>query len=467
MNTCQHPDCAREHDNASYCSRIHQRLDVLGIPLPEEDPCQECGGAWAQDGGLCEDCSTDIPETASSPDAPDLPPEGERVAFEQKDDGSASAYSITKGRITNEQELLEAVDADLEEWRVKSKRLNKWDLGYKRKDSTPGHYPLFQVRVNLEPRQDLVDSRAIIEEALEEMRERAPAAPDTPRLSDGDRDIMGEIMMPDSHIRMLAYAPETREAHYDSEIAARLFVAALKDNMERAIRLAGSVDRWLFPIGNDLAHADKIVGDSSGAATASGTVVDVDTRRKKSYGIIRSVLEAGILFLRETAPVEVVVIPGNHAPDTEFTLGELLDARFHNDSLVNIRNPESERDYIRHGRVLLGFTHGDDIAKSRLPMLMPIEEREKWAKTDHREWHMGHTHHLDQRGFAMEAEEDMTIRLRRCPTLAPADAWHAGRGFKHVRAAETYLWSKKYGFEGLVNCTPVRVEDLPDLDEAA
>lgn len=351
-------------------------------------------------------------------------------------------------RAMSDEEMVEFFKVDLDRWEVLT--CNRWFNG-----------SVWCHQLKSRPKTDVLTGEAVIGEWIEDLRASSPAPTPVEHSDVADRDCLGVLRLPDTHIRMLAYAPETREVHWDSERAAAVFRGGIEDQNRKLRRLLGGAPtRWLFPVGDDLAHADQLVGEGSGAATARGTVVDVDTRRKKSYKIIREVLEAGILALRETAPVTVPIIPGNHAPDTEFTLGELLDARFHDDPLVEIVNPQSGRYYHQHGTVLLGFVHGDDIAKSRLPMLMPIEQPQAWSETSHREWMMGHTHHLDSRGFAMEAEEDTSIRIRRNPTICPSDAWHASKGFKKIRAAEAFLYSAEHGFEGLVNSTPRSIEDV-------
>lgn len=456
--TVEDRDCAHcgdtfrpDEESTRYCSHDCANRDSRRL---EEQVCKWCGEDFrpAESGqSYCSrPCYLRARRHGDSESQAEDPPALRKVESQQLEDGRRE-WRLFHGEPHTYEEAREKLEIDEERWEVT--KFNRWE-------QKPDHWCH---QITAAPREDVIDVRELVDDALERYRTGSPPPDPVDHSPSTERTYLGLLRLPDHHIRMLAWAPETREVHYDSRIGARLFRGGIVDLSSRIKQLAGGPpSEWLFPVGDDLAHADQIVGDDSGAATARGTVVDVDTRRQKSYRIIREVLEQGILELRETAPVTVPIVAGNHSPDTEFTLGELLDARFHDDPHVEIINNPSGRYYHQHGRVLLGFVHGDDIAKSRLPMLMPIEVPEMWSQTDHREWMMGHTHHLDQRGFAMEVEEDTSIRLRRNPTLCPSDAWHASQGFKRIRAAEAFLYSAEHGFEGLVNCTPQSVEDLGD-----
>ena len=83
-------------------------------------------------------------------------------------------------------------------------------------------------------------------------------------------------------------------------------------------------DRILFVIGNDVFNADNTNGTTFG-----GTQVESDSRYHRTFRVLREVMVDTIERLRTIAPVDVVVIAGNHDKMTAWHLGDSLECYFH------------------------------------------------------------------------------------------------------------------------------------------
>lgn len=245
-----------------------------------------------------------------------------------------------------------------------------------------------------------------------------------------------ELDLFDAHFQMLAWAQETGEDH-DLDIITDRYLHCASILAARAAKHF-TVRKWLLIVGQDLFHTDKY-DDGKIATTARGTPQDVDTRLAKAARRVRMVLTRIIRHLRETAPVDVLVVPGNHDTERAWWMGEILDATFEADEHVVIDNRPLSRKYVRIGNSLIGFSHGHNEKHKDLRDYMTQEAKHDWAETTFREWHVGHFHHehvLDERG----------VVVRQMPSLAGTDKWHYDSGYVHsVRGGRAIVWSMEDG----------------------
>ena len=252
-----------------------------------------------------------------------------------------------------------------------------------------------------------------------------------------------EIDCFDHHFGMLAWGAENDGRPYDLSIATDLF----RNAFARALALAEvfPVERILIPLGNDLLHFDGGWGEaSSGGMTMSGTLLDVDTRFRKVYRQVRTLLVAAIEAATDIAPVDVVVVSGNHSGQSEFTLGDSLECWFNANPDVHIDNGPAARKYYRFHKTLIGFTHGDKEKLADLPMIMAQERPQDWADTTIREWHTGHRHRR-KRTTWQPIEDVHGVLVRELPSLIPPDAWHYLRGYVTSRKGFTCLLHSRDG----------------------
>lgn len=285
-----------------------------------------------------------------------------------------------------------------------------------------------------QPVREEVISRRWRDELLEDIR--SDIHWDPPAITVQESGAVVELDLFDAHFQLLAWAQETGENHDLDSITDRYLHCA----HVLAARAAEHypVKSWLLIVGQDLFHTDKY-DDGKIATTARGTPQDVDTRLAKAARRVRMVLTRIIRHLRETAPVDVLVIPGNHDTERSWWMGEIIDATFEADEHVRVDNRPMPRKYVRVGNSLIGFSHGDKLKFQNLRDYMTQEAKHDWAETTYREWHVGHLHHehvLDERG----------IVIRQMPSLAGTDKWHYDSGYVHsVRGGRAIVWSEEDG----------------------
>lgn len=351
---------------------------------------------------------------------------------------------VGDGRVRTLDDLLASCNADLDVWAVERWKGNCWEVGAKQADGSIKPATLFQVTAHFIKRQEVFDFKQVVADMLADAAKYAPPRPVDSKGFNPASTTMLEICVFDSHIGKLAHAEETGEG-YDTNRA----VAAFEDAVTRLVQMADfyKPNRILLPLGNDLFHHDVSPG-GSGSATTKGTVMDTDTRWPVLFARVRRMMVGIIDRLSEVAPVDVIMVPGNHDARTTFYLGEVLEAWYRNDESVQVDYRPRHRKYFQWGEVLLGFTHGNNEKHDKLPMLMATEAKIGWAQTTWREFHVGHIH--TKRDVQYTAtNEDAGVRIRAIPSLSAPDDWHSSRGYLgNQRCAESFIWDKVEGFVG-------------------
>jgi hypothetical protein len=365
------------------------------------------------------------------------------VRFSQN--GDEATVEAPRTSIRTLEGLLEAAQVDLGAWEVEKHVVNKWDAYSDERGITE----LFQVKAWLKRKRDELAILAVRDAALEAMRAHAPAYRPLPRLVKANPHAL-VLGIPDTHLGKRGNASETREG-WNTDAACAAFLGSLDALLARAASF--NVERIVFPVGNDLVHAD-----SSKGTTTKGTPLDMDGSYWQSVLAAQRLLVEAVDRCLSVAKVDVVVVPGNHARETEIHLGQYLAAWYSKASEVTVDASPRPRKYLRHGVSLFGFTHGDEERHASLPQLMALEAAQDWPLVRHREWFLGHEHRKREAHFLPLAEAG-GVRIRVLPSLSGADAWHASRGFVGgLRAAEAYLYSSSEGYAGHFSVTPAFAE---------
>lgn len=293
---------------------------------------------------------------------------------------------------------------------------------------------LYQLKARIKPRRAALASNAVLADIARDTAHR-PRFRFKPGVLPNGGGYMVEIDLADTHIGKLAWGEETG-TDYDSAIAERLARSAVEELLWHAERYP--VERFTLPLGNDLLHYE-LSGN-----TTSGTPQDGDTRWLKMFRRARGVSSWMIQALLERAPVDVVIVPGNHARQGEMAIGEVLAAEFQHDDRVTFNRSPAPRKYVRYGRNLIGFTHGDGEPHAKLPQLMAVEEPVQWGETTHREFHVGHLH-TSRKTEPVTVDDKLGVTVRILRSLSGVDAWHASKGFLGTRGAEAFVWRKSGG----------------------
>lgn len=234
----------------------------------------------------------------------------------------------------------------------------------------------------------------------------------------------------DLHFGKYGWISETGE-QYNREDARNRLIEKTENLLSR---LPGKPEKIFLTAGSDWFHVDNDIG-----GTTKGTPQDID-------GTPAQILMEGVKLasdhidiLRSVAPVDIILMAGNHDRHTSLMLMLYLEAAYKDAKDVNVIVNAEPRQYVTYGNTLLGFTHGDKVNLNNLPSIMSIEQREAWGLTKNHVWFHGHLHHLkvsDKNGATV-------IQL---PSLAGHDRYHTRSGYVMERKGLcAHMIDKKLG----------------------
>ena len=366
--------------------------------------------------------------------------------------------TVASRRILTKEEIIAQFKVDTTKWEVASFEI-KTSESYRKDRSVEWHVedgvviqgdvsdsgkmlvvPLYHIKLKLIKKVDEIRARSVIDEMKEEALSYAPVYPKIkyPKITDPH---LYEIDIPDIHFGRLTWKEESG-GDYDTEIAKKVVKSTLIKLLECSTQYP--ISKILLPIGNDFFNVA-----SKANTTTKGTPQQEDTRWSKTFRRGRELAVWMVEACSAVAPVDVLIIGGNHDEEKTFYLGDALYSWFHNDPNVTIDNGAMNRKYYLYGKNLIGFTHGGDYKIDKLASIMPSEVPELWAKSDYREWHLGHIHHK----YEVNEENGVVIRFLR--SLVEHDEWTYRQGFsKALAAGESFVWSEKKGLVAQFTATP-------------
>jgi hypothetical protein len=250
--------------------------------------------------------------------------------------------------------------------------------------------------------------------------------------------ILYEISLPDIHYGKITDEPfNLIEKHY---------IAAIQDLHRKADGL--HIDRFLLPVGNDGLNSEGM-----SRATTKGTPQQDNMRWRESFRGYWHLVTKAIDYLTQFAPVDVVVVQGNHDFERMFYAGEVLDAIYHKNKNVTVDNGLDARKYYEYGVNMIMFTHGDKEKPNELPLLIATEQPEMWSRAKVREIHCGHKH-------KEMLNEYMGTKVRFIPSICGNDLWHKTQGYiGTLRCGQAYIWNKNRGLEGYLQTNVMNYEE--------
>jgi len=336
-------------------------------------------------------------------------------------------YVVQSRDIRTLEELIDYCKIDMTKWTVTKFVCNSWIMA---------DYVNWQTKAWFAPIIIKADPVALLREFMEEAKGHAPSYKKIKYVRTNTGNML-EVSIPDLHHGLLSWGKETAGSDYDIKISRTLFLSAVTDLISHAKNYQPK--QIILPIGNDFFNVNSML-----KTTAKGTPQDEDCRFQKSYLTGFKMAVEGIDRLSLIAPVQVIIIPGNHDLERAYYLGHALECWYHNNPNVEIDNRPTTRKYIQWGACLIGYTHGHEIKQARLPLLMATECPEMWAKTKYREWHLGHLHHQKMSAWIPVAEEN-GVRARILPSLAAASIWEATKGYLGLKEAQAFIWHNVNG----------------------
>jgi hypothetical protein len=345
---------------------------------------------------------------------------------------------LPRTRINSLDELVRQFKVDTGRWKVERFVCNSWEVGAVLDEKLVAE-PLYQVKATFVPRAgwDETTVKAELDRLVAEAAGKIKAF-NIPRTRPAVKrsGLLAEIAIVDHHFGSLTWAPETGHANYDHKIAAKLYEEAFMDLLGRCVA-TGSLEKILIVHGNDAIN----VNGGSGA-TAHGTPQVNDSRWQKMWESYWDCTIKAINSALQCAPVDVVIMPGNHDRDLIWSMGHSLQSFYHGNKNVTVENTPICRKYYKYGVNLIGLAHGDTTPLNKLPLLMATEAPKLYSETKRHEWHTGHIHHLRTRDEA----DTCGIRVRSLPSLCPPNAWAVGSGYsRSLRASQAFLWHRDRG----------------------
>lgn len=269
--------------------------------------------------------------------------------------------------------------------------------------------------------------RAYVEAMTSEARGMAPFVPaPVPELS----RYLAAYIFGDPHFGVRALAAETG-ADFDLAEADRITRAGL----DRLVQVTPAAGKALLIFAGDNTHGDNHKNQTPG----HGHALDIDGRH---YDITRVTARAFIhcvqRLLEKHPEVIVWVMPGNHDVETANMIAFAMSLYFEKEQRVTVDTSPALYKYLRHGKVLIGSHHGHGAKTADLPLIMACDRPEDWGASVHRYVWQFHIHHDT-------VKEVQTVRVESVRTLAAADAWHRGKGYRAMRDTRSVLYDPEAG----------------------
>ena len=229
------------------------------------------------------------------------------------------------------------------------------------------------------------------------------------------------------------YAPEYTGDEYSRAKCKKRLKAVTKNLLSRITR-RGKPQKILLALGGDGLHIDN-----QSKTTTRGTPQDCDGTPEELAWYWVKLCREYVDMLRQVAPVQLFVIPGNHDYYTSTLLRAAMQGWFSQAKNVDVVESFSPRQYVSYGSSLLTFLHGD-VGKPRdWPAIIAGEKPKEWGSSKHRFIFCGHLH--TERDFPVFGN----VTVYRMPSLAGTDNWHFKQGYKSRKALVAYVVDQKRG----------------------
>ena len=354
----------------------------------------------------------------------------------QTQSGDVLEARSTSRRIKTVEDLLRHIEADMQRFEIAASEATKWETG----DGEGSTLELHRVFVRLKPKAGPSTRECV--EAMIQAASKPLRKPLTKSVKAPKRDGLWQVLViADTHFAKYAWRETTGGDDYDLTIAERLVGEATEELLAMGDTYK-PVRRTIALLG-DLFHYDTPAG-----TTTSGTPLERDGRLQKMIQVGCDSLLGAIERSAATVPTDVTIVNGNHDETLTWAFQRIMQERFRNDRRVRIDGRYTGRQYVTHGRNLLGFVHGHR-AKRKLPQIMALEAAADWSQCPYREWHTGHFH-SQAAEWQRPIETLDGVIVRTAPALCPPDDWHSVNGFIGSRqACETFIYIPEGGLTAM------------------
>jgi len=247
-----------------------------------------------------------------------------------------------------------------------------------------------------------------------------------------DADCLTLYPLADLHLGLLSWGRETG-VDWDITIALEQYRSA----MERLSLASPASNTAIILGGGDLLHSDSF----KPLTPLSANLLDVDGRFPKALKAAIDLLIFQIDLARQKhANVIVRILPGNHDVTSAIAVTYALEAWYRNESRVTVDVDPGLFWFYRHGKTMLGATHGHAAKAQDMPMIMANRRALDWAASLFRYIHLFHIHHKTKLGF-----EGGGVFAESHQSPAAQDAYHYGKGYLSGRSLPSITYHCKFG----------------------
>ena len=309
---------------------------------------------------------------------------------------------------------------------------------HKHKDDSSTGRVMEWVKTNVHISKQVETAGAIVESMIEEIKP-LPVIPFKNTVATTDQFTV--IPIGDPHIGLMTWSKEVGE-DWDIKIADRVYRKVFK----RLLSNLPDTEECILVNTGDFFHADNIQGETS----RSKHKLDLDGRHGKwldaGFVVIRMFIDA---CLRKYKKVEFINVPGNHDDILGRAIGSYVWQLYRDNPRITVQKGDSPFQYVKRGKVLLGFAHGHTCRLSSLPGKMADDQFKLWGKTTYRHWITGHVHHNSWTQF----KEHPGCKVETVGIIPPKDAYAHGGAYGAARGIQGIIFDKKIGY------SPKRIEE--------
>lgn len=219
----------------------------------------------------------------------------------------------------------------------------------------------------------------------------------------------------------------------------------------RTVAMGLPIKQILLPLGNDMWNTDNLNG-----TTTRGTWQEMSASMRDAVDAGCYAADNLIYKLSDIAPIQVVIVPGNHDRYTCYWFGKYLQARWGNHPHVAIDAEEMPRKYYQYGQNLIGMEHGDRVKGKDLALIMAQEAPKMWGCTKYRTFFRGHFH--KEHEMYTPIADTGGVSVVTFPAFCPPDRWEMVMGYiGGHRAATANFFHWEHGRAGTF---PVFIDEL-------
>lgn len=349
-------------------------------------------------------------------------------------DGTQSSeklVSCSEEELKDPQFLLAMHGYDVEKFELVSARSSMWQNG-----ANGGNKTLYSSRITVKPVSEETDLKDFIDDMMSRYSHAAINVVDVDINCDCEQ--MLEICIPDLHIGL----SEAEEGEYSIDNMESLVYRKIS-KINSIIHLSDVSNVTLAFLG-DIFHYDNISKTTS-KGTPQCSNVSFQTAFDSATRLVISIIGNILMTLktRNTYPkLNIVYVPGNHDTILGYAIMAVAAAKFSNEDGVAFDIKQKSRKFIKFGKNLIGFAHGD-IDKRKLSQWLYTEAREYISSVDQIEVHCGHLH-------SEQVTEDNGVIVRHLPTICGVSPWEYQKGYHSQRRLTAFKWSENQGLQEII-----------------